>query len=49
MSEAGICVNNGLEKEPETCAEMSDPEKNQISHRRRAIEALCGVLPEFLT
>lgn len=31
-----------------TYAEMSDPEKNQISHRRRAIEALCKVLPEFL-
>jgi XTP/dITP diphosphohydrolase len=31
-----------------TYAEMSDPEKNQISHRRRAIEALCGVLPEVL-
>lgn len=31
-----------------TYAEMNDPEKNQISHRRRAIEALCGVLPEFL-
>ncbi len=31
-----------------TYAEMSDPEKNRISHRRRAIEALCGVLPEFL-
>lgn len=31
-----------------TYAEMTDPEKNKISHRRRAIEALCGVLPEFL-
>lgn len=31
-----------------TYAEMTDPEKNKISHRRRAIEALCGVLPEIL-
>jgi non-canonical purine NTP pyrophosphatase (RdgB/HAM1 family) len=31
-----------------TYAEMDDPEKNKISHRRRAIEALCKVLPEFL-
>ncbi len=31
-----------------TYAEMSDPEKNKISHRRRAIEALCKVLPKFL-
>jgi len=31
-----------------TYAEMSDPEKNTISHRRRAIEALCRVLPEFI-
>jgi XTP/dITP diphosphohydrolase len=31
-----------------TYAEMSDSEKYAISHRRRAIEALCRVLPEFL-
>ena len=31
-----------------TYAEMSDPEKNKLSHRRRAIEALCTVLPKFL-
>jgi len=48
MSETGVYAINGLEKELETRAEMSDREKNQISHRRRAIEALCGVMPEFL-
>ena len=48
MSETGVCAINGLEKELETCAEMNDPGKSQISHRRRAIEALCGVMPEFL-
>ncbi|MBN2224344.1 MAG: XTP/dITP diphosphatase [Deltaproteobacteria bacterium] len=31
-----------------TYAEMSNTEKNKISHRRRAIEELCRVLPEFL-
>jgi XTP/dITP diphosphohydrolase len=31
-----------------TYAEMSDPEKNKISHRRRAIEQMCRALPEFL-
>jgi XTP/dITP diphosphohydrolase len=31
-----------------TYAEMTDIEKNGISHRRRAVEALCGVLTKFL-
>lgn len=31
-----------------TYAEMSDSEKGKISHRGRAIEALCRVLPDFL-
>ncbi len=31
-----------------TYAEMTEAEKNEISHRRRAVEALCGVLPDFL-
>jgi XTP/dITP diphosphohydrolase len=31
-----------------TYSEMTQAEKNEISHRRRAIEALCEVLPGFL-
>jgi XTP/dITP diphosphohydrolase len=31
-----------------TYSEMTEAEKNEISHRRRAIEALCEVLPDFL-